>query len=419
MPGPSPPLTLTGWWEAQWHVLLFHLVEIVTFRRRRNADCVLSWCVGLLLWFCPLHFSHTAACFWKQSSAPVCHDTVVNDGKECGTNWEWKSLRFPDVLCDLYIRCNILYYLSRSFGNWCSSVTVVTRQPENLLQFQAGAEICVFATASSLSLWSTHPPVERVVEALSQESFHPPTERTLEALCLGPIHPPVDGHWKLSVWGGWALETLCLGSIHPPLDEHWKLCLGPIHPPLDEHWTLCLGPIHPPLDEHWKLCLGPIHPPLDEHWKLCLGPIHPPLDGHWELSVWDGWALEALCLGSIHPPMEWRLKLLGVHLPTFGWALEALCGRSKWGVKLTSHVLLLPKVKKEWPCGSTLRYAVLVYYLVNQALGQFQFYLLVHSTDIRHLWTFAHVVGAVHVFQYWPLVCFLCNLRDIKWFYSV
>jgi hypothetical protein len=62
---------------------------------------------------------------------------------------------------------------------------------------------------------------------------------------------------------------------------------------------------------------------------------------------------------------------------------------------------------------------MLVCCLINQALGQFQFYQLVHSTDICHLWISAHGVGTVHVFQYWPLVSFLSNLRDIKWFYSV
>ena len=153
-------------------------------------------CFVLVRWFAAVVLSTTffsyRSLFLKHSSAPVCCDTVVYGGKECLTNWGWKPLLFPDVLSDLYIRCNILYYLSRRFGNWCSSVTIVTRRPENLFTVSGwGGDS--FTGHRVQPFFMVHPPSYGTGSGSSFSGvFHPPAKRALEALCLASLHPSME-----------------------------------------------------------------------------------------------------------------------------------------------------------------------------------------------------------------------------------
>ena len=220
-------------------------------------------CFVFVRWFAAVVLSTTffsyRSLFLKLSSVPVCCDTVVKGGKECGTNWGWKSLRFPGFLSDLYIRCNILYYLGRSFGNWCSSVTVVTRQPEGLFTISGwDGDLCICHRVQPFSM--VHPPSYGTGSGSSFSGVLPPSNGMVTGSSLSEVHP-------LSF--GWILEALCLRSIHPPLDGTGS-SLSEVHPP-SFGWTL---------------------------GALWLGSIHPPLDGHWKLSVWGPFALLWMGTGS-------------------------------------------------------------------------------------------------------------------------
>jgi hypothetical protein len=212
----------------------------------------------------------------------------------------------------LYIRCNILYYLSRSFGNWCSAVTVVTRQPENLFAVLGwDGDLYISHRVQPFSL--VHPPSYGTGSGNSFLGVLPPSYGKGTGRCLEFIHPPMEWaleavsgpstllwnlHWNLSVWGP---STLLWNG-------HWKL-LG-VHPP-SFGWALealCLGPNRPPMEWALEAVRGPTTLLWNGHWHLCLGSIHHPLDGHWKLSLWGPSAL----LWNGH----W--KLLGAHPPSYG-----------------------------------------------------------------------------------------------------
>ena len=149
----------------------------------------------------------------------------------------------------MYIRCNILYCLSRSFGNRCSSVTIVTRRPENLFTISGwGGDLCIchrfqpfsvvhppsYETGSGISFSGVLLPSYGKGTGSSFSGVHPPSYGKGTGSCLELIHPPME--WALEAVGGpstllWMGIGSSLSGVHPP-SFGWALealFLGPIY----------------------------------------------------------------------------------------------------------------------------------------------------------------------------------------------
>jgi hypothetical protein len=126
----------------------------------------------------------------------------------------------------------VIFYISRSFGSWRSSVTVVTRQPENVFMISGwDGDLCIFHLVQPFSV--VHPSSYGTDSGSSFFGVLPPSFGKGTGSSLSGVYPPFFA--LEAVWGPstllWNWHCKLLG-VHPPsFGMGTGSSLSGVHPP--------------------------------------------------------------------------------------------------------------------------------------------------------------------------------------------